>query len=113
MVDEIKELIGMLEKLPSLALWVIAAFWAYKVIFIGSIYGLIRFAIDKGHSWAVNPKRRLIEIDVVLDGEVMPESKLALISELRRLKSPGLSFIHGSDVDRLRAAIDKLVADRK
>ena len=56
MLEEFKELVQLLNNLPHLALWVAAGFWAYKVIVIGSIYGLIRFAIDKLHDWLTKPK---------------------------------------------------------
>lgn len=44
-MEEIKELINLINQLPHLAMWVLVGFWAYKVIVVGSIYGLIKFVV--------------------------------------------------------------------
>lgn len=61
MLEEVKELVQLINSLPHLALWVMAGFWVYKVVMIGSIYGLIHFAIDKMHDWLVKPKTVVTE----------------------------------------------------
>lgn len=50
-MEELKELIDLISKLPELAIWVLVAFWVYKVIVIGSIFGIIKLFIVKLHSW--------------------------------------------------------------
>lgn len=42
-MEELRLLVEMVADLPHMALWVIAAFFAYKVIVVGSIYRVIRF----------------------------------------------------------------------
>jgi len=61
MVDELKELIAVVNSLPQLALWVAVGFWAYKVIIIGSVYGVIKLAINKAYSAMTRPGSPEIE----------------------------------------------------
>lgn len=116
-MEELKILVDMVAGLPNMALWVIAAFWAYKVVVIGSVYGVIRLAINKTHSWLTTPKHELVTKEVrgelegiTLDGVVLNE----LIRQIKRLKKDGLCYIHSSDVDMLRDALDsKLKVEKK
>lgn len=109
MMDEIKQLIEMIAKLPQLAIWVLVAFWAYKVIVIGSVYGVIRFVVEKVHSWLVTPKHDLIkqEVRLLVDGEVISGAKDSLMAQLQRVKKRTGIYIHQTDVDWLRDAISE------
>jgi len=51
-MDELKLLIDMVANLPTLAVWVLVGYLAYKVVVVGSIYGVIRLLIIKGHDGA-------------------------------------------------------------
>lgn len=114
-MEELKTLIAMVKELPDLALWVIALFWAYKVVVIGSIYGVIRFVVEKTHSWLTTPKHTLEvkEIRPMLDGMVITGQLEPLIAQLRRLAGKGTSintpYIHDRSVDWLREAIDEKI----
>lgn len=112
-MDELKTLIEMVEGLPNAALWVIAAVFVYKVVVIGSIYGVIRFAIDKLHSWAVARKTREVEykeIRPMLDSMTISGELDHLIAQIHRLRGRGCGirseYIHGRSIDWLREAID-------
>jgi len=83
MVDELKELVAVVNSLPQLALWVAVGFWAYKVIIIGSVYGVIKLAINKAYSAMTRPGSQRIE--VVVDEIVYYTSKTALVDQLRRI----------------------------
>lgn len=111
-MEELKLIVEMIAKLPQTALWVLIGFWAYKVIVIGSVYGLIRFAIDKLHSWLTKPKHEMVTHDVrmMLDGEAVSGAKEALVVQLQRIKRRTGQYVHGSDVDWLRQAIDDKIA---
>jgi hypothetical protein len=117
-MEELKLLIGMVADLPALAIWVLVAFYAYKVMIIGSIYGVIRFAIDRMHSWLTTPKSQMVDVELrgVIDGMCITKggSHLGLLAQLERLRgvsSEGrLSYIHESDVRWLRDAIDEKLA---
>lgn len=109
MMDEIKQIIEMIAKLPQLAIWVLVAFWAYKVIVIGSVYGVIRFVVEKAHSYLTTPKHDLVKKDVrlLIDGEVISGSKEAFLAQLQRIKRTTGMYVHQSDVDWLRDAISE------
>lgn len=115
-MEELRLLVDMVAHLPQMALWVIALFFAYKVCIIGSIYGVIRFCVEKLHLWAMKPKHELKEIRPMLDGVCISRDGTvdALIAQLYRLRGKGLGieseYIHTRSVDWLREAIDDRIA---
>lgn len=111
-MEELQAIVEMIAKLPQTALWVLIGFWTYKVVVVGSIYGLIRFAIDKLHSWLTTPKHELIQVRPMLDKITITGDLNNLIDQLRRLvrKEDRFSFIHDSDIQWLKAAIDEKMA---
>ena len=46
-MDELKEVVGLISSLPTLATWVFVGFFAYKVVIVGSLYGTVRFVVEK------------------------------------------------------------------
>lgn len=112
-MDELKLLVEMVASLPAMAVWVIAFFFVYKVVVIGSIYGLIRFSVDKAHSWLTTPKHAIHtkEIRAVIDGMCIRGQADVLIAQLSRLrgKATGIKseYIHEQSVQWLREAIDE------
>lgn len=118
-MDELKLLVEMVANLPSMALWVIAFFFAYKVVVIGSIYGVIRFGIDKMHSWLTTPKHEINtkEVRPMLDGMVIRGNLESFMGQLHRIRGKGINidseYIHQASVEWLRDAIDdKIEKDR-
>jgi hypothetical protein len=112
-MEELKLLIEMVSKLPAMALWVLVGFWAYKVIVIGSIYGVIRLIVEKAHSYLTTPKHELktVEARATIDGMVITGNLEHLLYQLRRLQgthAPGTSgpYIHDHGVRFLREALD-------
>jgi uncharacterized membrane protein YhiD involved in acid resistance len=107
-MDELKLLIEMVAGLPSLAIWVLCGYLVYKIAVVGSIYGLLRFAIEKWHSVLIN--RRSGDVKAAIDGIVIADSMNALLAQIRRISSKNKhgksSYIHDSAVDWLREAID-------
>ena len=115
-MEELKLLVQMVASLPTLAVWVIVAFYIYKVSIIGSIYGVIRYATNKLHDWAVTRKtiptiKQEINLMDTLHGICISsdETKILLISQLRRVcgKNTGIdsNYIHEESVAWLREAI--------
>lgn len=122
-MDELKLLVEMVASLPSLAVWVVVAFYIYKISIIGSIYGVIRFVASKIHdvliakktlptiTQEINLEDRLRGIAITSD-----DTLNLLIKQLSRVKSRGFSYknsedcgkgyIHSQSVDWLREAID-------
>ena len=100
-MEELQILVGMVADLPSMALWVIAFFFAYKVLILGSIFGVIKLAILKLHDWLTSTPS-----NVSLDGMCISGTKSGLLAQIERVKRCTGSYVHGSDVDWLREAID-------
>lgn len=108
-MEELKLLVQMVADLPQMVLWVIAAYFFYKITVVGSIYGVIRFVAQKIHDVLVH-RKTLIE-----EGKVINPKALACINEdvehelmkqLRRVQSTG--YMHMSDVQKLAKLIDSM-----
>ena len=117
-MEELQLLVGMVSELPSMALWVIAFFFVYKVVIVGSIWGVIKLAIVKAHAWATTPKHKLEIVDIVAKmNEITVDSPYKLITQIERLKgikSFSNTYIRADDVKWLEEAIDeKLINDKK
>lgn len=108
-MEELRMIVEMIAKLPQAALWVLIGFWAYKVIVVGSIYGVIRFAIEKAHSWLTTPKYELVKVRPMLDRITITGDQEYLISQIKRIvkQESGYQYIHQSDINWLKAAIDE------
>ena len=116
-MEELKLLINMVEKLPALAVWVIVIFFTYKVIVVGSVYGIIRFVV-KAISHMITNRHRDVNLNGVLDGMCITTdgTHLKLAGQLKRLvgiRSGGNIYIHNADVEWLKEAIDKVVLEDK
>lgn len=117
-MEELKLLITLVKDLPAMAIWLLVIFYGYKVIIVGSIYGVIRFAISRLHSWATTPKHKLQRVDITGDIQGMAITSggahEALIGQLHRLRGRGTGidskYIHAQGVDWLREAIDAKIA---
>lgn len=112
-MEELKLLIDMVAQLPAMALWVLAGFYAYKVVIIGSIYGVIRFVGGRLFDWLQQRKAREVEYKEVrpmLDGMCVRAQTDRLIAQLHRIRGMGVNiptdYIHEQSVDWLREAID-------
>lgn len=110
-MEELKTLIELVSKLPAMAIWVLVAFWCYKVIVIGSIYGLIRFGIEHLYLWLIKPKCEMIDFRVVLDGQTVGNALEPLIAQIRRISGYGDGigkgpYVHTNGVDILREALN-------
>ena len=89
-MEELKELVGMVDKLPGMTLWILGGFLFYKLFIVGSWIALARLFIVKGSA--------LIGDSTRLQGQFSSYDKevVALInshlgpnfsnSEVRRLK---------------------------
>lgn len=115
-MEDLKILVDMVSGLPDMAIWVLGAYLFYKVFIIGSIYGVIRLAINKAHSWLTTPKDSLVNhIDKINDMGIIG-SVSDLLGQLRRicnihlgLENSGSGYIHAADIDWLRDAISEKI----
>jgi len=113
-MEELKLLIEAVAGLPTLTLWVLVGFLIYKLAVIGSVYGTIRYGIEKFVQWKTTPKHMLEDkTDMVKNIAITHDGTFdALVEQLRRLIGKGFDnnrigtrYIHGQSVDWLREAI--------
>jgi len=113
-MEELKLLISMVAELPAMAVWVLVGFFAYKVVIIGSVYGVIRFVAGRLFDWLQQQKAREVqykEIRPMLDGMCIKAETDALIAQIHRIRGKGLSidseYIHGASVLLRQARADE------
>ena len=116
-MEELKLLVSMVAELPSMALWVIAFFFGYKVVIVGSIYGVIRFVAEKIHNVLITRKTLpAIEQEIRLNDRLhgicitSDDTLNLLLLQIQRLRGKNTrltnnSYIHTCSVDWLREAI--------
>ena len=110
-MDELKLLIEAVAGLPTITLWVLVGYLAYKLAVIGSIYGVIRFGIEKFVEWRTTPNREVVDrTSKVKDLSITTDGTFeSLIAQLGRVVGKGgysdTHYIHGCAVDWLREAI--------
>jgi hypothetical protein len=113
-MDELKLLIDLVSHLPAMALWVLVGFFAYKIVVIGSIYGVIRFVAGQLFDWLKQRKVEYKEIRPMLEGMCIRTETDRFIAQLNRVRGRGTKakteYIHDCSVDWLRAAIDDKIA---
>lgn len=112
-MDELKLIIETVANLPTLTAWVLCGYLIYKLSIVGSIYGLIRYAIHKFVEWRTLPPPPPPPIMYKLNGmnAINEEVALSIVAQLQRLSTTG--YIHASDVHKLRMALDYVEAQRK
>lgn len=114
-MEELKLLVEMVAGLPSMVLWVVAFFFVYKVIVIGSVYGVIRFVTQKLYEWGVSERRK--EIRPMLDGICIHGTVNGVMDQLNRVAGRGTGiggkYIHNVSVKWLEEAIDDKIEKDK
>ena len=115
-MDELKILIGMVADLPQLAIWVLVAFYAYKVVVIGSVYGLLRFVIvhiSKASDRRADNNRAVIDRDEIIKVAQMKtkfvnDSTAEMLDDLlAEVIKPGAhkyNYVHDHHIQQLRDA---------
>lgn len=121
-MEELKMIVDLIASLPQMALWVLVGFWAYKVVVVGSVYGVIRFCVGKAHDYLVRrkvipPEVKQIEVRALVDGICIDNAVEPLMAQLHRVigRNTGIEsqYVHRQSVEWLREAIDdKLAKDR-
>lgn len=109
-MEELKILVGLIADLPQTALYILAGFFIYKVVVVGSIYGVIKLAIVKAHLWLTTPKEsnviyKLNDITIVSGITGL----LIQIGRIAGIKSHGSKYIHDSDIEWLKDAINEKI----
>lgn len=115
-MEEIKVIIDAIAGLPQIALWVLIGFWCYKVVVVGSIYGVIRFTVAKLHDAYVNRhvvKHTDVSVqvnDLIIKGEtdafMVQLRRLVNMQEQRSKVRTTWNYMHHYGVDILKDALD-------
>lgn len=105
----------MVANLPTLAVWVLVGYLLYKIVVVGSIYGLVRFAIEKLHNWLIASKTKYVEIRPLIDGECVHSALEPMMEQINRLKhvqkhAQGSLYFHKTAAYWLKEAIDDKIA---
>lgn len=109
-MEELKMLVEMVSNLPQMAVWVLVGFYVYKVVVVGSIYGVVRFVTVAVKEIMVREK--VVRHEAKLGRNLLNSTVEALLVEqIQRI--PSSIYIHTSDVDDLRKAIDIVLENRK
>lgn len=110
-MEELKILVDMVASLPSMALWVLVGFWAYKIVVIGSIYGTIKFCVGAICKAFEKPPEPILEMK--MDGYFINDCVFqAFKQQTVRLITLGSNYIHHSDVQELKKVIDDYLAKK-
>jgi hypothetical protein len=108
-MEELKLLIGMVSDLPAMAIWVLAGYLLYKLVVVGSIFGVIKFCVDatkQAYLAKLELKNKPVEAKLGLS-TVNEDMLLEVQLQLARLFSHR-PYIYTSDVARLKKAINLL-----
>ncbi len=101
-------LIDMVANLPAMAMWVLVGFFAYKVVIIGSVYGLVRFGISQFVVWRTWVKPTPDIRYTFLNKTINEDVSLALTAQIARIMDTKYGYIHMTDVQKLQRAIDNM-----
>lgn len=111
-MEELKELVEVINTLPHLALWIIAGVTLYKVVVVGSIYGVIRYAVGKFVEWKTAPTEYYID-DVLVnerDAARIDAAVRSLISSsCHGTALEGGRFMYSADIDKFEAVVNEAI----
>lgn len=100
-MEELTTLVKLVSELPQLTVWVLLGYLAYKLVQIGSIYGIIRLLILKAYDYKVRPQTFRVGTACI-----NADAAEALNVQLARL-SYGV-YIHMAGIEKLKKAIDHM-----
>jgi len=107
-MEELQLIIQMVTGLPTLTIWVLLGYLVYKLAIVGSTYGVIRYALDTLIKWKTAP----LTYTYVLEDEMKLISKdigPRIMDQLKRIQDNSWGYFYGSDVDKLKKAIDMVI----
>jgi hypothetical protein len=107
-MEELKLLIEAVAGLPTLTLWVLLGYLIYKLAVIGSVYGVVRFGIEKIHDWLTS-RHKVKDVRPMIDRVCITgcaDQLITLIQSLANVSTRAKTgYVHSSDVEWLEAAV--------
>lgn len=109
MIDALKEVGELVKQLPELSIWILCGLLLYKVIIVGSWFGIARLLILKGHNLILGEhevkKIRICDLSGnMLTYNSTPEKFFALLSSVQCLRG---GKIDSKDLDWVIEAIEE------
>jgi hypothetical protein len=120
MIEELKMILDSIGDLSGIALWVVGAFIAYRLIIMlavtGSAVFIARLLIEKLHDAFVRNSPTIEEITQrrieLKRRDVITGVDFSIINSLLR-DYRSKSYFHQGDIDRLQSALENGLAKRK
>jgi hypothetical protein len=117
-MEELKLLIEAIAGLPTMTVWVLCGYLIYKLAMLGSVYGVIRFAIQKLVEWRTAPlpapPEQVIRKEYTMRGIAVNDNVCdRLERQVLRLRKSGLSYLHDDDVTQLQEILDKALSPKE
>ena len=110
MVELISDVGELLNKFPSLAIWILAGVLFYKTAILGTWFGIFRLLILKTHdvvnNWGKQPK------EVSFNGILCQVPEQTVKNIILKLKRSDLNYVHGDDIADLEEAVDAVLLRR-
>ena len=121
MIEELKQLLNVVEKMPEMVLWVIAGFGIYKLVVYlsttGAIYITLRLLIEKIHDAKTRPQVKTVEVSldkrfIINDGTLIRFYEVIDLVHMHRSKESAFpsSYLHGRDIEWLRNVVKEAIA---
>ena len=107
-MEELKGFIGILKDMPDMVIWLVAFYFFFKIVVVGSIYKVVALAIVKVHDMVVAKKVNIIDNSIKLDGEIISsdatQSKFKKLVKLIKFDS---SYVHDNGIEFAMDAIEE------
>jgi hypothetical protein len=120
-MEELKLLIEAIAGLPTMTVWVLCGYLIYKLAMLGSVYGVVRFAIQKFVEWRTAPlpalpalPEQVIRKEYTMRGITVNDNVCdRLERQVLRLRTAGLTYLHDDEVNRLQEILDKALSPKE
>ena len=107
MIDDLQRILDAIGDVSGIALWVVGAFIAYKLVITlattGTIFVVLRTFIERLFGWLESQPSNKIK-KICFEDSVYRD----LLDQMERIRTPSSKFIYDSDVRKLRKLIDKM-----
>jgi hypothetical protein len=105
MEDVVDSVMKLVVDSPSVAIWVLAIIYGFKVVVVGSIYGTIRFVVAKIHDAWVAPKNQTVTYKFPNRTNLINEEAKQHMDDLISMLSTEGRYIHACDLRKALAML--------
>jgi hypothetical protein len=123
MIELIKEVGVVVKDMPDMAMYALVAILFYKVLILGSWFGVAKLVITKFHDWAVKPREVIKKVDISGDFITCDGTYTSFVAAIKDMKDKINSrdpnhrvgkytpsshqYLYSCDVEFMRAAINE------